>query len=296
VTAVFKIGRFAAIAAFTLTSFASFGFAQSITGLGSAEAGEMQNQRLVALRRAARKSRVLTEASEPRVIVFKGDTVISQFVDGGSWLTSITVTNLETHSTSFEVLFFQNDGTDFNVPIIGLSGFQRAVTVTLAPMGTITFYTSGTNPLLTAGWALLSQTNNDSVGISAVFRQFVPGGQAQEAVVPAVNQFETHFVLNFDDTAYVTGLALANPTLDNVAVVANVRNSQGQIVDVRSFSLAPFNHISFSLPASWASTQGISGTIEFLTSGYGVGALGLRFNGSAFTSINVLENYNWVVN
>jgi hypothetical protein len=200
---VFKIGRLAAIAAVHCT-LASIGFAQSITGFGSAEPGSIQNQARLAERHAARKTQGATEAARPRVIVFQGDTVISQFVDGGGWLTSITVTNLETHSTSFDVLFFQNDGTDFNVPIVGLSGLQRAVTVTLAPMGTLTFYTTGTNPVLTAGWALLSQTNDDSVGISAIFREVLPG-QPQEAVVPAVNQFETHFVLNFDNTAYIYG-------------------------------------------------------------------------------------------
>jgi hypothetical protein len=113
-------------------------------------------------------------------------------------------------------------------------------------------------------------------------------------VVPAVNQFETHFVLNFDDTAYITGLALANPTLNTVVVSANIRASNGTIIDTQSLTLPPYNHVSFGLPATWASTRGISGTIEFLTSGYGVGALGLRFNGPAFTSLNVLENFNWV--
>jgi hypothetical protein len=92
-----------------------------------------------------------TAAVRPQVVVFKGDTVISQFVDGGSWLTSITVTNLETHTTSFNVLFFQDGGTDFNVPVVGLSGLSKAVIVTLAPMGTLTFSTAGTDPDLTAG-------------------------------------------------------------------------------------------------------------------------------------------------
>ena len=36
-------------------------------------------------------------------------------------------------------------------------------------------------------------------------------------MVPAVNQFETHFIRTFDDTAYMTGIALANPTLNTVA-------------------------------------------------------------------------------
>ena len=44
----------------------------------------------------------------------------------------------------------------------------------------------------------------------------------------------------------------------------------------------------------FSSTVATSGTIEFLTSGYGVAALGLRFDGFAFTSLNVLENYDWV--
>jgi hypothetical protein len=288
---VYNISRIVAIAAVSCTSLA---FAQSITGLPPTEPESIQNQIDLSGRHAAYRAQSSKSAMTPHVVVFTGDTVISQFVDGGSWLTSITVTNLETHSTSFDVLFFQDDGTDFNVPIVGLTGLSRAVTVTLAPMGTLTFSTAGISPGLTTGWALLSQTNSDSVGISAVFRQTVPGRQSQEAVVPAVNQFETHFVLSFDDTAYITGLALANPTLNTVGVIANIRASNGTIIDTQNFTLPPYNHLSFSLPANWASTRGISGTIEFLTSGFGVGALGLRFNGAAFTSLNVLENFNWV--
>jgi hypothetical protein len=68
----------------------SFAFAQSITGLPPTEPGSIQSS-LTAVR--------------PDVVVFTGDRVISQFV-GGSWVASITVTNLETHSTSFNVLFF----------------------------------------------------------------------------------------------------------------------------------------------------------------------------------------------
>ena len=31
----------------------------------------------------------------------------------------------------------------------------------------------------------------------------------------------------------------------------------------------------------------------FVTNGFGLGALGLRFNGAAFTSFDVLQNYTW---
>ena len=112
-------------------------------------------------------------------------------------------------------------------PLLGLTGLSRGVNVQLAPLGSLTFQTAGTNAFVTAGWALLSQSNSDSVGISGVFRQSPPGQQPQEAVVPAVNQFETHFLLTFDNTLYVTGMALANPTLSLVTVTANIRNELG---------------------------------------------------------------------
>ena len=64
-------------------------------------------------------------------------------------------------------------------------------------------------------------------------------------------------------------------------------------IDRRTVSLGPYGHTAFSLPETWFSTAGRRGAIEFQTSGFGVAALGLRFNLSAFTSFNVLENINW---
>jgi hypothetical protein len=280
----------------TAVLLASFCGAQTIEGSGASDAGATLNQEQLSMIRGARQiSAASATNARPHVIVFTGDRVISQFVDGSAWQTSITVVNLETHSTSFDVLFFLDNGNDFNVPIIGLSGLNRSVHVTLNPFGTLSFQTTGTSSVLTPGWALLSQANNDSVGITGVFRLNLPGQQSQEAVVPAVNQFEQHFLLPFDDTVYIMGLAIANPTTNSVSVVATIRNEDGQTVDVRQLSLAPYNHAAFVLPSTWSSTRGMRGTIEFVTSGYGVGALGLRFDGIAFTSVSVLENFNWIV-
>jgi hypothetical protein len=168
---------------------------------------------------------------------------------------------------------------------------------TLNTASSVTFQTQGTSSSLASGWALLSQSTNDSVGSFAIFRQSIPGRQPQEAVVPTVNQFETHFVLPFDDTGtLVTGIALANPTLNSVVIPVAIRNEAGQIIDTETLNLGPYSHTAFALPDVWASTVDIRGAIEFLTTGFGVGALGLRFNGAAFTSLNVLENFAWVQN
>ena len=106
-------------------------------------------------------------------------------------------------------------------------------------------------------------------------------------------QFENHFVLPYDNTQFVTGIALANPTTNAVVIPANIRNESGQIIDTRQLSLGPYGHTAFTLPDTWPSTSGQRGIIEFLTTGFGVGALGLRFNGAAFTSLSVLENFAW---
>jgi hypothetical protein len=228
-------------------------------------------------------------------VVFIGDHVIPHFIDGGSWQTSITVVNLENYSTTFDVLFFTDEGNDFYVPVVG-QGLVRGMHIVLGAAGSLTFETTGADPNLSEGWALLSQPNNDSVGAYAIFRSEPFGQQPQEAVVPAVNQFETHFVLPFDNSGqFVTGIALANPTLNAVVIPANIRNELGQIIDTQTFSLGPYGHAAFVLPGTWPSTIGRRGTVEFLTSGFGVGALGIRANGRAYTSLSVLQNFNWVV-
>lgn len=268
--------------------------AQTIAGIGATYPGSTTNQELAAQRRSIKEGKEGRKSAvqSPNVVVFTGDRVIPQFVDGGSWQTSITVVNLENHSTEFDVLFFDDNGFDLAVPIAG-QGVLKGVHVFLNTAASYTFETTGRNFDLTSGWALLSQTNNDSVGIFAIFRQAVPGRQVQEAVVPAVNQFSGHFVLPFDNTVYSTGIALANPTTKPVVIPITIRNEQGQVIDTRQLSLGAYSHTAFAMPDRWSSTVGRRGVIEFVTSGFGVGALGLRFNGSAFTSLNVLENLAW---
>jgi hypothetical protein len=76
-------------------------------------------------------------------------------------------------------------------------------------------------------------------------------------------------------------------------IPVNIRNESGQIIDTQTVSLRPYAHTAFTLPDRWVSTAGRRGAIEFQTTGFGVGALGLRFSAAAFTSFHVLENFNW---
>jgi hypothetical protein len=277
------------VAALLITS--SWAVAQTLEGVTGVDAQSNLNQQFLARRHL--DSGTQTQRSlEPRVVVFAGDRVIPHVVDGGSWQTSFFWVNLENHPVSFQVLFFDDFGNDMFLPVAGL-GLVRQVNVTLDTAGSIEFETTGTANNLKQGWALLSQTTSDTIGGMAVFKQHVFGRPDQEAVVPVVSQFDSHFVLLFDNTAFITGIAISNPTLNSVDIPVTIRNQSGIIIDQRTISLGPYGHTAFSLPDTWFSTVARRGAIEFQTSGFGVAALGLRFNGSAFTSFNVLENINW---
>ena len=267
--------------------FAALAQGQTAIGLPGSNPGDRFNQQLLSERHES------ALGARPKVVVFPGDRVIAQFVDGGSWKTSMYFVNLENHSVSFQVLFFDDNGNDMSVQVVG-QGIVRGLNITLQTAGSIEFETAGTAANLQQGWALLSQSTNDSVGGMAIFRQSVLGRPDQEAVVPIVSQYDSHFVLLFDNTAFTTAIALANPTTSPVSIPVNIRNQAGQIIDQRTIQLDAYSHTAFPLPDTWASTAGRRGAIEFLTTGSGVGALGLRFNGSAFTSFHVLENLNWV--
>lgn len=69
--------------------------------------------------------------------------------------------------------------------------------------------------------------------------------------------------------------------------------------DSDSFSLGsqgPFRPAG-TIPGTFPSTAGRREAIEFnVPNGFGVGALGLRFNpGGAFTSFHVLSNIDWLL-
>ena len=270
---------------------------QTLVGVTGIDTVSTFNKELLARRHADAKIAQSAHLVEPKVVVFAGDRVFPQVVNGGGWKTSFLLVNLENHPVTFQILFFTDDGNDMFVPV-GDLGLVRQVSVSLDTAGSTEFETTGFSndfpDTLEQGWALLSQTTDDTIGGMAIFRQRVFGRPDQEATVPVVSQFDSHFVLMFDNTAgFTTGLAVANPTLDSVSIPVTIRDQSGNVIDNQFIRLGPYSHTAFNLPDFWSSTAGTRGAIEFQTSGFGVAALGLRAGAAAFTSFNVLENINW---
>src|SRR6185503_10682480 len=89
-------------------------FAQHTAAITSAKGGTANRAAADALH-----SKVAPRAvpNRPGVVVFTGDTVFPQVVDGGTWKTSFIISNLDTVSRHCEVRFFRDDGTDMLLPI-----------------------------------------------------------------------------------------------------------------------------------------------------------------------------------
>jgi hypothetical protein len=236
-----------------------------------------------------------TKSSGKQVLVFAGDNVIPQIVNGDGWSSAITLVNLENRRLQATILFFADDGRDLILPIVG-QGRVRGMQVTLDPTVTLTFQTDGLGPL-SQGWAYIQKENGASLGGMAVFKQRVSGRPDFEAVVPVVNQFGSRFVLLYDNTdGFSSAMALANPGLSSVSVPALVRSENGEILDRGLITLGGYNHRAQTVQSAFPVTAGRRGTVEFLATGNGVGVLGLRFNpGGSFTSVHVLSNASWIL-
>jgi hypothetical protein len=105
--------------------------------------------------------------------------------------------------------------------------------------------------------------------------------------VPLSGNTATTSTLLFDDTKYVTGVAVVNLASVNNTITATARDNQGNTLGTGTIPLAPNAKTALVLRniPGLARIAGAIGSVDFTATIGNVAALGLRFNGSAFTSI-----------
>jgi hypothetical protein len=207
-------------------------------------------------------------------------TVLPQVAFGGGWYSALFFTNQASTSASFNVSFFTDSGAPMVVPGLAAS----TVTVRLPGHGTATIEAPDTG-LLTQGFATFALP----FGVTGygTFRQSVPGRPVQEAVVPFSSATGTAHRFPFDDRDLTTAVALVNPGTAAGAIAVKAYDEAGVALGVGSVGLAA-NTKTASVLRSLRGLEGIAGkrgSVEFSTTGGALGVLGLRFAGSAFTSI-----------
>jgi len=206
--------------------------------------------------------------------------ILSQFAFGGGWYSALYFTNASAGSVSFTVSFTADNGTPLSVPSLG----GASTTVNLAPHATAILEAPNVGNL-NQGYVTASLPGG-VIGYG-VFRQSVQGVPDQEAVVPLASSASTSSTLSWDDTAYTTAVAIANPSVMHLTVSVTVWNSSGAVIGTSSIPLAA----GAKTEATLRSIPGLSGVVgsrgsaQFTVTSGSVAVLGLRFNGAAFTSI-----------
>jgi len=205
-----------------------------------------------------------------------GNTIFSQVAFGGGWYTALYFTNQSASQVTVNVNFFTDSATAMNV------GGQSTRSVLLPPGGTSVIEAQNTGSL-TQGWA----TFDAPTGVTGygVFRQSVSGKADQEAVAPYASSTGTKALLTFDESAYTTAVALWFNGPSNGPVTLTAKDESGNTLGAATITMTPGTKQAFALQDQIPAIAGHRGSLIVSASTGSIAVLGLRFGGSAFTSI-----------
>jgi hypothetical protein len=218
--------------------------------------------------------------------VSAGPKVISHLANGQGWQTTILLVNVDSKPASFTLEFRKDDGSALHLPL-GPYGSVAAVSGTIGPGNMQIIRTDGSGNALTEGWAKL--IGSGAIGGTAIFTARSDGQPPSEAAVPLSPTGSTQFFMPFDNTSgaltFATGLALANPGLQDATVSVTFTSDSGQVIPVTGTLTVPANgHYAGVLSAVFPAIQGKRGVAHF-TSNVELFGLGIRYNGGAYTSM-----------
>lgn len=222
--------------------------------------------------------------------------VVDGTLSGGTWTTSIIITNLGNTPAPYRINFYNNDGAPQAFSIVGrgtASTFNGNIPVNGSTI--LTTVGSTSSPLI-QGWAQLDDSNSsDDVGLMAIFRQRVPGRADYEASVPASTPVDYNSVIPFDNMPdsgqqYVSGFAILNPqSAADSSIPIDFYDEAGNRLGGETILLGPRKKLVFVATDRWPVLAGKRGTIKFALGSYGLSLLGFRFGPAAFTTLTVMD-------
>jgi hypothetical protein len=211
---------------------------------------------------------------------------------GGGWYTALYFTNPTNAAVSFSVNFTADDGTPLIVPGLGCLPHGCAygsatTTVSIPALGTAIVEAPNIGSAVSEGYATF--TLPPGVSGYGVFRQSVTNSPRpdQEAVVPFATANAASSTLVWDDTNFITAVAIANPGPVAATIAITVWDNNGNVVGTSTVNLPAYQKKEAALRnlPGLSGMAGLRGRARFDATSGNVAVLGLRFNGSAFTSI-----------
>jgi hypothetical protein len=209
-----------------------------------------------------------------------GQKVLPQFVSGGGWYTALYFNNPTSAAVSFPVSVTSDNGSPLSVA--GFGG--TSTTVNIPAGGSVRLEAPNTGDL-SQGYVIT--TPPTGVTGYGVFRQSVPGVPDQEAVVPLSSIGSGTGTFTFDDTNFITAAAIVNTGASSATVTVTAKSNAGTSLGSGSITIAAKNKTAVALRniQGLSGVVGNTGTVTFSISSGSIAVLGLRFNGTAFTSI-----------
>ncbi|HEY3738248.1 MAG TPA: hypothetical protein VGL53_00315 [Bryobacteraceae bacterium] len=205
--------------------------------------------------------------------------VVPQIAFGGGWYTALYFSNTTSLSQTFVVTFTADDGTPMTVPGAGTS---KRITLAANSTAIIEAQNEGA---LTEGYATFSLP----AGVTGycVLRQSIANIADQEVTVSFRNAAATATTFTFDDTNYITALALVNTSTVATTATITAYSANGTVVGTGTIAIGAGKKVANTLRgfSGLSGVNGDRGTAVVTVPNGNVELLGLRFTGSAFTAI-----------
>ncbi|MCX6622398.1 MAG: putative Ig domain-containing protein [Acidobacteria bacterium] len=218
--------------------------------------------------------------------------VLAHIASGGSWKTTIILTNPSTVPVAARIIFRADDGSTLNLPLSATQqGTVQVVTSSsldrvINPNSTLLIESEAQTTSIFVGWA--DVMSSGSLNGFAIFRTTTLNNPTSEGTVPLQTQFPSKIALSYDQTAgSVMGFAMANLASSGSAILATIWDENGVEVGSQGLTVSANGHSSFNLADKLPLTGGKRGVVQFQsTAGGGLSGIGLRFSSyGSFTSI-----------
>jgi len=218
----------------------------------------------------------------PKLSYAENYFVLPQVADGtqagqGVWTTEFHIVNLDpAHTASFELDFYNANGTPATFLIAGPTFEVSSISGTLNPGEMATYVTAGLPKTVQTGWAALNvNTTGAYVSAYETINLYNPAenylssvaGPSDFGVDGYNNQPGTY--LPFDNTnGAVTTAAFANPDFANVYSANTLQiefiDMKGVVFDTETYTVAPGTQTAVVIANQWPKTANLSGTMYIL--------------------------------